>query len=102
MRYKNVIPDVPPIPTEMRIYAHESVQADGRVTSRLVEKTIDARELNAGKCVFDFCLENQIAVGSLGLQNSFTLGRENLDGVDAGINDALAALDAADKQPSKE
>lgn len=81
-------------PVEQPVYVNEQVNVEGRLITRQVVKTINRREQEEGNKVVDFCLENQIAIGSLGLQSSVCYGADRTDNI---LNAASAAMENMDK-----
>ena len=98
-----------PAPTEMSILAQEQVVENGRIIKRMVEKTIDRAEESANTNYLDYCLENQIAVGSKGLQQrvfapsgDVDATLNHLDELGKQMDDAAAAAQAAQQQQNQE
>ena len=79
-----------PRKTTQREFVSEDVCVDGRIIRRTVEKTIDMSEKLRGLSVNDFCLDNQIAVGSVQNFQPVVYPSQNPDAVIAGL-DALAS-----------
>lgn len=82
-------------PTEQPVYVAEQTQVDGRLLTKQVVKTIDRRQQEEGNKVTDFCLENQIAIGSVGLRSSVCYGADATDRILAGAEEAMRNMDAA-------
>lgn len=77
------------------VFTTEQISVEGRLVNRLVEKTVNRQEQEKPNKVSDFCLENQIAAGAVGLNSFRTAGADVLENSEARISAANAALDAA-------
>ncbi len=78
-----------------RVFTTEQISVEGRLLNRLVEKTVNRQVQEKPNKVSDFCLENQIAAGSVGLNSFRTAGADILENSESRISAATAALDAA-------
>lgn len=94
------IPLVDGYSVEELSFVNEKVTENGRIVNRSVVKTVNRSEALKAFKVTDFCLENQIAVGSDGLNKYITLSGVSLDKVCSKFDSMSAAIDAA-KSDSK-
>lgn len=94
--------DQHPAPTEMTVLRSEQVVIDGRVVRRMVEKTIDRAKESEGTNYLDYCLENQIAVGSTGLRQRVFAPSSDIDSTLNILDDLGAQMDAAAAASSSE
>lgn len=80
---------------EQPTFVNEQIVVDGRVVSKMVVKTINRREQEAGNKVTDFCLENQLAIGSDVLKSCVSYGADATDNILKGAEAAMKHMDAA-------
>lgn len=77
------------------VFVREQKTENGRIVSRLVEKTVDRQELSKGTNFLDYCLENQIAIGADGLRTPVFLGSSDIDSTLSSLDAAGANMDSA-------
>lgn len=77
------------------VFAREEKTVNGRIVSCLVEKTVDRQERSKGTNYLDYCLENQIAIGAVGLRSPVFLGSSDVDSTLGKLDAAGAKMDAA-------
>lgn len=87
---------------DYEVRASEDVVENGRIVKKTVYKTVHPQDKMKGLNALDFALENVIAVGALDSLKEGKLSANTLselsDSMEGTIDDAIAAVDAAEAQ----
>ena len=77
------------------VFSREQITENGRIISRLVQKTVDRQECSKGTNYLDYCLENQIAIGADGLKSPVFLGSSDVDSTLGKLDAIGASMDSS-------